>query len=117
MNAQAQYTYTTLSVPGAVSTYAYGISGNNIVGWYRVGSTHNGFLYDGRSYNTFAVPGAQGTYATGIDGNNIAGYYYNGGTMLGFLATPVAEPSALVLLALGSTALLACHRRSLVALR
>ena len=36
-------TYTTFDVPGATYTYAYGIDGGNIVGYYDVGSEH-GFL-------------------------------------------------------------------------
>ena len=35
--------YTTLDVPGASSTYAYGIDGGNIVGRYYDSSSH-GFL-------------------------------------------------------------------------
>ena len=46
VSAQAEYTYTTLDVPGASSTIARGIDGSNIVGYYNDGSNH-GFSYDG----------------------------------------------------------------------
>jgi hypothetical protein len=42
--AQAQYTYTNLSVPGYGDTYAEGTSGNNIVGSYFDGGYTVGFL-------------------------------------------------------------------------
>ena len=44
-SVQGSYTYTTLDVPGASNTYAYGIDGGNIVGSYSDSSynTH-GFL-------------------------------------------------------------------------
>lgn len=82
MNAQAQYNYITLSVPGAVDTYANGISGNNIVGFYDTGTgtTDQGFLYDGSAYTTLSVPGAEDTEAFGISGNDIVGAYSDGGT-------------------------------------
>jgi hypothetical protein len=37
-------TYTSLSVPGAMVTSAYGISGNNIVGFYANDGYSSGFL-------------------------------------------------------------------------
>ena len=42
-SVQGSYTYTTLDVPGANYTVAYGIDGGNIVGRYYDGSSH-GFL-------------------------------------------------------------------------
>ena len=65
--------YTTLDVPGATATYAYGIDGGNIVGYYSDDSGHRGFSYDGSTYTTLDVPGAVDTYAHGIDGSNIVG--------------------------------------------
>ena len=41
--AQGAYTYTTLDVPGASNTYAWGIDGSNIVGHYQDGSGFHGF--------------------------------------------------------------------------
>lgn len=88
---QAQYNLTTLSVPGAYNdTWAYGVSGNNIVGCYEsVNDGHGslqGFLYNGSGYTTLTVPAA--TYFTeayGISGNNIVGVYGNDSGFYGFL--------------------------------
>ena len=47
VSAQGAYTisdYTTLDVPGASDTSAYGIDGGNIVGYYSDGSGIHGFL-------------------------------------------------------------------------
>ena len=85
MNVQAQYNYTTLSVPGAANTWALGISGNNVVGTYLNGGSHQGFLYNGSSYTTLTVPGATWTWALGISGNNIVGWYGTGSSYQGFL--------------------------------
>ena len=63
---------------GTNGTYALGISGSNIVGYYSDGSLYNGFLYNTVSsmWTTINDPlGANGTYPEGINGNNIVGYY------------------------------------------
>ena len=86
-SVQAQ-TYTTLDNPaGTGGTYAYGISGNNIVGWYANSSGWQlGFLYNGSTYTTLTDPLSvqstmhgpvpNGNYAYGISGNNTVGLYY-----------------------------------------
>ena len=76
-NASAQYAFTKLDVPGAVKTEAYGVSGNNVVGYFQNGGGIHGFLYNGSAFTTLNVPGAVQTYATGISGNRVAGYYQN----------------------------------------
>jgi hypothetical protein len=99
INSQAQYNYTTLSVPGAQRTCATGISGNTIVGYYYDGSTYQGFLYNGSSYATLSVPGAWDTHAHGISGNNIVGvsslgaFLYNGSTYT-ILSVPGAQETS-----------------------
>ena len=110
VSAQGAYTYTTLDVPGASNTYAYGIDGGNIVGYYYDDSGSHGFSYDGTTYTTLDVPGASNTEAYGIDGGNIVGYSYVGseGSYSGFLAV-IPEPATLSLLAVGM--LMACRRR------
>ena len=46
--------YTTLDVPGATSSWAYGIDGDNIVGRYQDGSGNDhGFKYDGTTYTLY----------------------------------------------------------------
>lgn len=76
--------FTTLDHPlGAAGTYAHGIDGNNIVGYYDTGATGtpadaHGFLYNVTtdSYTTVDNPSATwGDYAYGISGNNIVGYW------------------------------------------
>jgi hypothetical protein len=61
-------TWTTLDYPQASRTWACGISGNNIVGYY--GPDSCAFLYDGTNW-TRLLTCAQ---ALGIDGNNIVGW-------------------------------------------
>jgi hypothetical protein len=87
INVKAQYSYTTLSVPGATNTYAYGISGSNIVGTYNDGTNSYGFIYNinSNTYTTFNVPGAISTTAYGISGANITGNYGDGTNNYGFI--------------------------------
>src|SRR5215469_17137508 len=60
----------------AQATYAYGISGRNIVGTADiVGLGERGFCYDGTSYRMLSSPGALSTSALGIDGSNIVGFF------------------------------------------
>jgi hypothetical protein len=72
---QAAASWITLDDPKASgSTVACGISGNNIVGWYRKPQASYGFLYDGTTYTTLKDPlGPDGTCAYGIDGKNVVG--------------------------------------------
>jgi hypothetical protein len=84
-------TYTLLNYPGAGpgETYAEGISGDSVVGWYRgsFGPVH-GYLYNitTQSYTSFHYPGATGeTIAQGISGNNIVGQYWDNSGEHGFL--------------------------------
>lgn len=106
-------TYTPVSFPGSSFTRAYGLDGNNIVGYE---SDLDGFLFNGSTYTTFDVPGASGTYPFGVDGNNIVGDYTlpNNGDLLGFIATPVPvpEPSALALLVVGAAVVTLVRLRS-----
>ena len=112
-SAQAQYNYTILDAPGATTggTEVRGISGNNIVGYYTPGGGGivYGFLYDGSSYTTLNS-GTAHTQPLGVSGNNVVGEYYNGSIWQGFLATPVPEPSMLVLLAIGAAGFLVRRR-------
>src|SRR5262245_23568259 len=68
--------YIALNFPGAPSTAALGISGNNVVGYYNDGgSVTLGFLFDGKSYKTIDPNGFTYTFATGVSGKNIIGLY------------------------------------------
>ena len=103
-NAQT-FTFRTLddNNPYAVETYAYGISGNNVVGLFSSSYNNdaNGFIYNGSTYTTLNDPlGERGTELFAISGNNIVGAYwdafyhlynfiYNGSTY-----TTLNDPSA-----------------------
>jgi hypothetical protein len=69
-------------------TFASGVDGTNIVGWYvdTNGYTH-GFLYKGGAFTTLDAPNGIGsTFAQGISGRNIVGFYTDGsGKTHGFL--------------------------------
>jgi len=72
--------FTTLVDPQAApySTFASGIDGSNIVGYY-FDAAHNwrGFLYNGTTWTTLNDPLAtEGTVPNGISGSNIVGSYF-----------------------------------------
>ena len=67
--------YDTISMPGASTTYAFGIEGTNVVGYYVDSGHFRGYLYDGTTYTPIDVPGADDTVLFGIDGGNIVGSY------------------------------------------
>lgn len=74
VHAQGAYTFTPISVPGAVyGTYAHGInSTGQIVGY----DDHDGFAYAGGAFTTLDAPGATNTYAEGInDAGQVVGFY------------------------------------------
>ena len=61
-----------------------GISGTNIVGYYRDKDNKcHGFLYNGSTYKTLDVPGAVHTMPCGISGTNIVGSYSESESTLG----------------------------------
>lgn len=81
--ARAGYQYTTLDVPGALETQAYGIDdAGRVVGAYRDAAGWHGFRWAGGSVTTLDFPGAAYTDAFGIG---------PGGTIVGS-TSPVANP-------------------------
>jgi hypothetical protein len=94
---RAQYAYTTIDYPEAVpglgpGTVAQGISGTNIVGYYKGDdSAYHGFLYNGNNWTILDDPAAgsgsgQGTQPECISGTNILGTYIDSSNNLhGFL--------------------------------
>jgi hypothetical protein len=85
LGVHAQFTFTTLNVPGATDTIPLGVSGSDIVGGYDNGGSRYGFVYNGSGYTTLAVPGAVSTIVQGISGGDIVGYYSNSSGTYGFL--------------------------------
>ena len=82
-----------------------------IVGRYAVGTSLHGFLYDGGGYTTVDAPGSAGfNDAHGINlAGQIVGIYSDAnGRFHGFLATPVPEPSTLLLAGIGTFSLVGC---------
>jgi len=74
IHLEAQVNYTMLSVPRAQDTYAQGISGGDIVGYYKDwGGVDHGFIYNDGTYTTLNAPGASQTIAYGISGNYVVG--------------------------------------------
>ena len=79
----SSYTYSSIEYPEADDTYANGIDGSNIVGYYRNSTGNlNGFIFDGSSYTNLDVDidgvNVASTFAYGIDGSNIVGRYKDG---------------------------------------
>jgi len=74
--AQAQYTITTLDVPGNPYTTPHGISGNNIAGITSDAFLNqSGFIYNGSSYTLLTCPLGDYTSIFGISGNSVVGTY------------------------------------------
>lgn len=77
-NAQLNYTYTLLDVPGSIDTNATGINNaGQVVGWYiDANSQAHGFLYSGGTYTTLDPPGSVYSLAYGInDAGQVVGWY------------------------------------------
>jgi len=79
--------FTTIDVPGASSTEAFGINAEgNIVGSYLNAAGLHGFLLSKGAFTTIDVPGASFTQALGINPKgNVVGVYSNATGTHGFL--------------------------------
>lgn len=92
----ATYTFTTIDVPGAISTAVFGINGNGqIVGDFSksVGSVQ-GFIYDAGTFTTINVPSpATSTIAAGINNSGqIVGWYFAPAPIRAFSKTAPLSP-------------------------
>ncbi len=90
----ADFTFTTLDVPGAsyLGTLTFGINdAGQIVGYFYKNTGIHGFPYSGGRFTTIDVPGAvfatDARYARGInDAGQIVGYFFNDTGLHSFLA-------------------------------
>src|SRR5438309_1009326 len=86
--ARCCFIFTTIDVPGAILTNAFGInSPGNIVGLYiDTTAREHGFLLAAGSFSTIDVPGAVRTEARGINnsGHIVGGYIDTAGRDHGF---------------------------------
>ncbi len=77
--------------PGFKGTFACGIEGGKIVGYYEDGSAgYYGFIYDGTAYTPLNHPAAGqgsnlGTCVTGISGGSVVGHFFDAVGSHGFL--------------------------------
>jgi len=89
-NVRAQYNFISLTGPGATATYALGVSGGSVVGYYSFSGHQYGFLYNASGLATLRVPGTSDTVANGISGGyvvgsaNNQGFLYNGSSFTTF---------------------------------
>jgi probable HAF family extracellular repeat protein len=93
----AEYTFTTIDVPGATHTEAYGINtAGQIVGWFQDATGQHGFLRDGATYTRIDVPSALSTVAFGInDSSQIVGHFNDFARTRGFVTADGATFTAI----------------------
>lgn len=71
----SQDLWTTLTMPGAESTFIYGIDGDTLGGYYQDAVGTHGFIFDGTDWTTIDAPNATDTYVMGIQDELAVGYY------------------------------------------
>ena len=79
--------YTALDPSGSINTFATGVSGNNIVGFYEGNDLlDHAFFYDGTTFFGIDPPGSHQAEALGISGQNVVGSFFDSnGVEHGFL--------------------------------
>jgi hypothetical protein len=78
-SAGTVYTFTTIDVPGATNTIAWGLNDfGQVSGWYSFPpadgagkSAENGFVLTGSAFSTFSYSGAYSTTAYGLNDNGV----------------------------------------------
>jgi uncharacterized membrane protein len=89
--------FQTLGLPGAHSSFAYGINDSGVIVGASVDTSRvgQGFIFNGSTYTVIDIPGAVDTYVTGInDQGQIVGWYQeSNGTLQAFEASQVPEPT------------------------
>ena len=94
-------TFTTLDVPGAGLTFAFGINdAGQVAGLFSDSSNvFHGFINTGGTFTTLDVPGASLTDAFGINNaGQVVGVFSDSSGTHGFVASPVPLPAAVWLL-------------------
>lgn len=96
-----EFSFTTIEVPGAVATIAYGIGpSGDVVGTYVDASfLQHGFLLRDGAFTTVDYPGAAGSDARGLgpNGEIVGGYWMDGEpgvNIHGYLRSPTGEFTA-----------------------
>jgi hypothetical protein len=79
--------FSTIAFPQGGDTWAFGISGNRIVGAFGNGPDSQGFIFDGASFTILGGEDSGGIRATGVSGKNIVGTSEGspGTSVVGFL--------------------------------
>ncbi len=101
-------TGTELPIAGAFRTALRPIADDGaLAGWFRDGTGQHGFVGSVSSYEQIDIAGASDTFVEGSNNARfLVGQYFNAdGSTHAFIATPVATPGTLALLALGLGAL------------
>jgi probable HAF family extracellular repeat protein len=88
----ASYTFTTIDVPGAISTWGHGINAaGQVVGYFLDDTGIHGFVTDGAEFTTLDGPDATQTEACGINAaGQIVGYFFDAKGYHGFVSDGVA---------------------------
>jgi photosystem II stability/assembly factor-like uncharacterized protein len=89
--------WTLLNFPGAIQTWAFGVSGDKVVGYSFSGPPgDHGYLYDLKrsTWTGLDFPEADETKPRGIDGNSVVGELVSDGNTHGFLYSMAADPAS-----------------------
>ena len=84
--AQAAYSFTTIDVPGASLTRAFGISNGQIVGGFQDTKLH-GFVLNGETFTTIDQGPTSFMELYGTNGPQMVGYYNPGGGTFAIMVT------------------------------
>ncbi len=101
----ADYSYTSITYPGATSTWAYGVNdAGTVVGYYEDSKyAYHGFSFSNGTYSAIDYPGAYYTWAYGINNDGmIVGQYvdmkskYHGFTLSNGTYTTLDHPDSTI---------------------
>jgi uncharacterized membrane protein len=85
--------YSTIDVPGAVSTIASGINDSGeIVGSFFDGTHTHGFVDQNGMFSQIDISGAADTYVNAVNNNGMIAGSFTSDTAHGFIGTPITSP-------------------------